>query len=407
MSGHDPIDELAALFLTEPDDPPAVQAPACELVLVGSLPVRASVWLAPYADAVARECGPVALLRLDGEAPTLQVIRAEWPSRPPPRSLSSAIAELSGEVAAWIVRPPGGAAAAELLDAGADRVVVLSSVNETAIVRAYQEVKSLWTVAAARRSPLPPLGLAVLGADRHSAELFHRRLSHAASTALGVELSLAACVQRIDATMRSSDVLTYPAGHAPDVASVLGWIRGTRMQHAPPGTASAAPFPAPDALQPSVSPDPRPAAPATLKLDPKPAVKLEPEAPSIGLDHDRDERGDSLARFVQGLSPFDVRCPGHEQLEIGSDSQGRLHVLARESDLRALPVVEAWARAHRALIARVCPGHHLDPQARSVLHVFTDRPASVADLHGSDLCLHVLAPVTVEGKVGWYHAALK
>ncbi len=397
MSGHDPFDELAALFLTEPDDPPAVQAPACELVVVGSLPVRASVWLAPYADAVARECGPVALLRLDGEAPTLQVIRAEWPRRPPPRSLSSAIADVAGEVAAWIVRPPGGAPAAELLDAGADRVVVLSSVNETAIVRAYQEIKSLWTVAAARRSLLPPLGLAVLGADRHSAELFHRRLSHAASTALGVELSLAACVQRIDATMRSSDVLTYPAEQTPDLASVLEWIRGTRTQHAPPRAVSA----------PPAAPEPRSAAPTTLKLDPKPAVKLEPKAPSIGLDPDRDEPGDSLARFVEGIASLDVRCPGHEQLEIGSDEEGRLHVLARESDLRGLHIVEAWVRAHHELIARACPGHHLDPQAKSVLHVFTDRPASVADLHGSDLRLHVLAPVTVEGKVGWYHAALK
>jgi hypothetical protein len=250
------------------------------------------------------------------------------------------------------------------------------------------------------------LGLAVLGADRHSAELFHRRLSHAASTALGVELSLAACVQRIDATMRASDVLAYPAEPSPDLASVLNWIRGTRPHAAPPRAAFSPPFPAPVANGPPEAPETSSAAPTTRKLDPKPAVKLEPKAPAAAVEPDRDEHGVSLARFVEGLAPLDVRCPGHEQLEIGSDDQGRLHVLARESDLRGLHIVEAWARAHRELIARACPGHCLDPQARSVLHVFTDRPASVADLHGSDLCLHVLAPVTVEGRVGWYHAAL-
>jgi len=38
--------------------------------------------------------------------------------------------------------------------------------------------------------------------------------------------------------------------------------------------------------------------------------------------------------------------------------------------------------------------------------VFTDRPASLADLHGCDLRLHLLTPITVDGRRGWYHAPL-
>ncbi|MHC4273568.1 MAG: hypothetical protein ACYSUR_07850, partial [Planctomycetota bacterium] len=85
---------------------------------------------------------------------------------------------------------------------------------------------------------------------------------------------------------------------------------------------------------------------------------------------------------------------------------GRLHVIARHEQLRELHIVEAWARAHRELIARACPEHWIDPAAGTVCHVFTDEPAAVADLHGSALRLHVLAPVFVDGRQGWYAAPL-
>ena len=53
-----------------------------------------------------------------------------------------------------------------------------------------------------------------------------------------------------------------------------------------------------------------------------------------------------------------------------------------------------------------CREHNIDPAGRTVCHVFTDAPVSVSDLHGTNLRLHVLAPVDVEGKRGWYAAAL-
>ena len=58
------------------DDGGDTRSTVSELLLVGNLPVRAGVWLAPYADAVARTSGPTALLRLDDDAPVLQVLRA-------------------------------------------------------------------------------------------------------------------------------------------------------------------------------------------------------------------------------------------------------------------------------------------------------------------------------------------
>jgi len=106
----DPFEELAALFLTEPDVAaprrPAAE-PSIELMVVGSLPVRASLWLVPYADTVARELGPTALVRLDEEQPTIQLLRTssdvanrKWPT------LAAAIGDLGRHVGNWLIRPP-------------------------------------------------------------------------------------------------------------------------------------------------------------------------------------------------------------------------------------------------------------------------------------------------------------
>jgi len=93
-------------------------------------------------------------------------------------------------------------------------------------------------------------------------------------------------------------------------------------------------------------------------------------------------------------------------LELAVDAAGRLHVIAREQEMRWLHVVAAWAGKHAQIIARSCPGHWIDAAAVPVLHVFTDRPASLSDLHGCDLRLHVLTPISVDGRRGWYHAPL-
>ena len=53
-----------------------------------------------------------------------------------------------------------------------------------------------------------------------------------------------------------------------------------------------------------------------------------------------------------------------------------------------------------------CRDHAIDSAQPPQLHVFAPEPLDVADLHASDLQLHVLAPVDVDGKRGWYVASL-
>ncbi len=74
--------------------------------------------------------------------------------------------------------------------------------------------------------------------------------------------------------------------------------------------------------------------------------------------------------------------------------------------MRELFVVAPWAKLHRELIAMACPEVTIDPRGVIVRHLFTSEPLTVSDLHQSDLRLHVLAPVVVDGKTGWFAAPL-
>jgi hypothetical protein len=113
-----------------------------------------------------------------------------------------------------------------------------------------------------------------------------------------------------------------------------------------------------------------------------------------------------LSSFIKGLSPLPVRPPGHERVELAVDSAGTLHLLARETELRAMPVVASWAKAHAEILALACREQVINPAREAVCHVFTGEPAALADLHNSGLHLHILAPVSIDGKTGWYCAPL-
>jgi hypothetical protein len=417
MSPHaDPYEELAALFLTDEgvsgrnggpgggDGGATTRTADIELIVVGSLPVRATLWLVPYADALAREAGPTALVRLDDETATLQVLRAgadltlkRW------SSLGEAVAALSGRVARWVIRPALDITPGDLATAPSPRITILLSANEGAIVDAYRRVK--WLVAAAQAAEVecPRVGLAVLGADRRQAADVQHQIAQTTKRFLGVEAPLVACVQHMDAEIRATECLTFGGEPKPALGTVLRWIRdatAAAAPEAPPVFENGTPPPA------SEVPEREPPASPAIRLGPKAGAGVEPKEPAFAREPDEAGIPVPLAAHIDGVTPVAVRCPGHERLELGIDQAGRLHVVAREEQLRELHVVEAWASAHRELIGQACPDHWIDPAAGTICHVFTDEPTRVADLHGSRLRLHVLAPVIVDGKQGWYTAPL-
>jgi hypothetical protein len=551
MQNHpDPFDELAAMFLTAPrPQPPQTAAAASEparsraaaapvssgqalprlnamteLLIVGNMPVRAGLWLTPYADALARQIGSIGLLRLDGHEPSLQVVRgheslATANLRAP---LAQTIHDLAGFIDLWMLRGPEQLSAEEALDVNADRITILSSADEAAVVAAYQMVKDLAGAAEQSARTLPLVGLAIVGADQHAASTVIDRLNRTTVSFLGVEVRLVALLPRIDAGIRCTRHMTFAGEATPSVIEARQWIEQARAKPAmtpvepalaaapppsssrplakppqpsfttspdvigridapadvfvhdarrilrqpaepafderPPPAASAAPPPtaasqdgpghshilenvrmscsshahapaAPDerrqcVSQPSAAGNANDAAtppdlaafiaPPAVKLPPKVVIELEHKPPGHvasegsrpAIEPDDHGRPMPLAKFVAGLSPLPVRAPGHERIEIAVDNAGVLHLLARDNLLRELPVVERWAHAHRELIAMACPQHRIDQAGRTLCHVFASEPLKVADLHSSNLRLHVLAAVSVGEKTAWYSAPL-
>jgi hypothetical protein len=171
-------------------------------------------------------------------------------------------------------------------------------------------------------------------------------------------------------------------------------------------------LPAPPARNPELShPEPVIETPrdfqaAPIKLAPKPSAHVEAKHPAKPIEPDDHGQPVPLASFVADLTALPIRCPNHERIEIAVDREGRMHLLGRETAMRDLHVVDAWTKSHRELIAMACPQHCINHAHKTVLHVFTPEPASLADLHGSGLRLHVLAPVSVSGQTAWYAAAL-
>ncbi|MDY7108017.1 MAG: hypothetical protein SYC29_05215 [Planctomycetota bacterium] len=439
----DPYDELAAMFLTEAEAPQPWHEEAgqrtIELLMVGHLPVRAGLWLPPYADAIARRVGTTVLVRLDGEEATLQVLRSAegQPAIDDCRNLREAILTLGPAPRAWIVRPSSRVEGGDLLTAPADRITILSSADQAAVVNAYRLVKDLAESADQRERPAPALALAVIGAEREAAEEVARRLDRTTRECLDVPVPLLMYLPRIDAAVRSSSLKSFPGQARPALEEVLAWIdeARTRRPAATTGGIDGVREPQPTAEEPRSHASPaaarameaeetepaRSAGPAppvevdltpdaggrrTIKLTPRAEAEVEPKEPLSPVEPDEGGGPVSLAAHVAGLEAIAPRCPGHERIELAVDAKGCIHLLGREQALREMPVVTAWARAHRELLAMACPDHHFDPAGEIISHLFTDEPARVADLQSSDLHLHVLAPVEIAGKRGWYAAPL-
>jgi hypothetical protein len=449
----DDFEELAGLFLTEPDPPTRVNGAhnqgAVEVLAVGHLPVRAGLWLAPYADAAARESGPTALVRLDDHGPHLQVLRggpreAEALGLP---SLRDAIAALAPSIQMWVIRPSPSIAPSEIVAAHPDRITILTAGDEAARVQAYTLIKDI--VAACGAGRRPDIGLAVAGCDQDTARFVFQRLNQTTTSYLGVELELVLTLPRMDAGLISSGYRCFATEAPPDLTSLLRHIHelgrrreATARQAAepsPPAEPAPSPWPEAAAVEPPATVD-RPAPPPTPAVPPReppppplievraadaegsagepwisrraaamgPAASqdVEPKEPCLPREPDADGRPVPLASHVAGLSLLPVRCPNHEPVELAVDQAGRLHLLALEESMRRTAVVRRWAVDHREIISMACPDHAFDPRQDPRIHLFTDRPLSVADLHASDVRLYVRAPVRVGHQVGWYVAPL-
>lgn len=413
----DALDELAALFLTPADRQEKSQQPSTavssmiELLVPGHLPVRGNLWLAPYADAIARKSGCTTLMRMDSEDDfSFQTICcAESSGVYAGASVQEVVQAFAPQTRNWMIRPAIPLRFDEIIASGADRLTILTSTEGIAVVAAFQLIKGLAEAAREAGVPLPRLGVAVVGAEENAAREMVRRLNLTASSTLEAEIELRLCLPRMDAGVKGSQHITFSGEPCPAIGEVIQWIKQVRPQ--PMHRSDIPQVSQTTTQQPAMEPaaprrnghhEPTATSAVSLKLSPKARG-----ASSQVLNTSSESSADSsLTKHIAGLTLIKPRCPGHESIELAVDDAGIMHLVGRESDLRDLHKVKAWAISHNQLIAMACRDQTVQTNGEPVCHVVTATPASVVDLHGTDLRLHVLAEVNVNGRTAWYAAPL-
>jgi len=434
------LDELAALFLTGEsvaDTPMPAQPEALtrttELLIAGHLPVRGSMWLVPFADAVSRQAGACSFIRLESDDEcSIQLLRGQpVPEAALASSLQQAISMMAPQVDHWIVRPAPTPEPEQLLASHVDRITIFSSADDMAVVAAYTIIKDLASAAQDAEQQLPELALAVVGAEHHEALDMLQRINQTAQSFLDRPVELRLVLPRIDSGARCTQHINVRHVESATISDIVTWIHEPQSVKQP----ADAPTHARPTQQPSLRLRRDDDGDATTTVEPAshapPAssavtddhtqhhagpAKLAPK-PSMQRDHttarqtaeSSDQTADDmqpLTCYVDSLHAIAPRCPDCDHIELAVDDEGTLHVLSRDTDLRDLRRVESWAMSHRALLAMACPDQPIDAAREVVCHVFTDVPASIADLHSAGLSLHVLAPVEVQGRRGWYYAPL-
>jgi hypothetical protein len=383
------FDDLAAIYLDEPpgrragadsrDDtsgnPVARPEARVEALLLGHLPVMAAAWPAQHARSRAEQLGaPVALVRCSAGRLTIELLGA--PDTPAPSDEHEARGLVAKLARTIMIRTDEGGEQALAANPRVDRLVVLTGADDASVVACYRTLKSLQQGAG--QAPLPPTQLTVVGAPADRGAMAHERIARAAQAFLRADLLEPVVIERIAPT-RSRTIYDGPTSHTPE-----SWLKALES------TCSDAPLP--DRAEAAERPTP-----AVTGQAPAPsAAPPNPEPPAV------PDRPPHLADLLPELTALDLRCPDAPGVALASDSRGRLHLLA--TDAPGLPgsehpgdapgsllAAQAWAFAHRDLLARAEPAL-AGWDGNATPHLLTERPERAAALARSALRVYVLAP---------------
>ncbi len=389
------------LRLVEENDAPAPKAPAqdplpVDAVLLGSLPVYASAWITQFVRAeTARVGAPIALVRtLAGEG-SVDILGLAPSAQHPERqsTLDLAIDTATSHCARFILRT-GETSEVELAThEGVASVVILTGIDEPALIAAYRTLKSLAPRWANRPTP-PRIRIAAMGASAEQGRRAFEKISRAARVFLETPLEYAGHVERIEP---APSVCVFRGPTDADNDAVIQSVN--RPRHA---QAEKKVHPAPTPAEPEIECKPAPIEPAAIK----------PPSHAAAPRVHESERSGLTARLPNlALVPFSIpRCEG---VELAADSSGGLHLLARDEDdanpTASLLSAQAWAKVNRQILAAACAtalGSAIDPDRPATLHLFTDRPKRVRHLLDADIRVHFVGSVDVAGERAWCVAEL-
>jgi len=421
---EDVHDALADLFLgptpkTEeplPEPTPSAElAPAIEAIVLGHLPGLASAWAGQYARTVAGIDSACVLVSLRGGRISVEVHGVtDAETGGPCKTLDEGLGLARTLASTWVIRDDDGDAVAD-----ADSVTLLTGSDDAAIVAAYRELKSIKQQRSALESGLEsdtgplPVRIATPETRDGSAKEKIERLAGAAVSFLGASAETVLIGGLLGGGRRS---VIYDGVHDGPGGALIERIRGAEpMARSEPERErerEREPAPEPETRSQSESvavenPEPEHAAQPAVHVEPAPSVPgitiddlLDGPTRSVGDPEPEADAApaarDTLAEHLEGVLLAEARCPFAEEVELGLDAEGRLHLLIAATGaevagaIETLESAQAWADEHRSLLKLTSGLGSMRTEHRPVAHLFTDQPRRVRRLLNSATRLHLL-----------------
>lgn len=404
---------------------PADERPVVELVILGHLPVRASLWVRQYACLSARKRSEtIALVRAAGGSVAVDVITGRAAAQiEPVDSVEDAVTIATAAATRVVLRVDETAEPDLLGRAGVDEITILTGADEAAVVASYRLIKTLVATldtrdqddpdAVARGVGLedgPRLRVAVMGNPGPEIETARQKIARACQAFLDRPIEILDASGRIDATgtvtvCRSDEphatetvlkALLRPAAPAPRAHHTPAALRLTDASE--PATSRSTPHPLPEvvvlARNPARQTSNPPALEPTIVAAPAPAEIAEPKPVRLNRP---------LASLIEGLTPIESRCPVAPGVELACDDDGRVHALTTDARgcgeaTAALLAAAAWARDNLALLIRAEPGIAIpsaDPHDdhEPILHLLARRPSAARAVLDTDVLVYALAEI--------------
>lgn len=395
--------------------------PRIEMVVLGHLPVRATLWARQYACSSAKERDEVvALVRAASGTTAIDLITGREPIGVEGSSdLEGALRTIHADADRVILRVDERNEP-DLLDRPeVDTITVLTGADEAAVVASYRLIKTIDASLGERYEDdddAPLLRIAVMGAGREQGLDARAKLQRAVDSFIARPVEIVVGAGRIDATGTTNifrDTRAYSGGRVIDSLVALahpedsldapagldlvetrgvdlGDVRGKPVERAAVKNA------APAAAKPAVSSDRSDAA----------RGRASEHSPVLR---------DGLCALIEGVRPIETRCPKAPGVEMGTDDEGLLHLLVCDADcdgaLERLYTAQNWARDHLGLLLRAEPGLRFpssDSRAETdaVMHLISHEPSALRSIYDTPVRMYALARVRVGGVIAQVATAL-
>ena len=402
----------------------AMPNPTIEIVVLGHLPVRATLWARQYACNQSKALDQtVALIRAASGSTSVDLIGDGRTHRAGSyKSIEEALAVVN-DLADRVILRVDEACEPDLIDRPqVEEITILSGADEAAVVASYRLVKTLDATLNEQYMQYmegegPTLRLAVMGAGREVAMDACTKLENAVETFIQRPIEIVIGAGQIDATGTTSLYRASTTHRGADIINALVAAAGGQdlrvhepIDHAPAESLQVE-FPAKGVPMPEGS------AAHKAKPEAKPAVEEPVFSKSVSSNpvsnkpvadqSDAPTLRDGLCAMIPGLSPIETRCPKAPGVELAIDELGRLHMIVNDADtddaMNRLLSAQSWARNNLALLIRAEPGLRMPTADRDVdtdalMHLIAVDPRAVRDIYDTPVRVYSLARVKV-GKI--------